>query len=272
VGVELAIAPSPLGDVKAGLSADLDALAAYVGSLNAFDVSPNRPGASTLSAAAADGRLAFMANNCAACHNGNAFTRSAIDNPADVGTIKTTSGQRLYGTLTGIDVPTLRDVWATAPYLHDGSAATLEAAITAHTTLSVPVADVPQLAAYLREIGSDEGPAPVADTTPPTVTATSPSSGATGIGRSTNISATFSEAMDPATIGTATFELRGPGNVLLAATVTWSATNGRATLNPNSRLAASTPYTVTVRGGASGAKDMAGNALAANRVWSFTTR
>ena len=42
----------------------------------------------------------------------------------NVGTIKPTSGQRLGATLTGIDPPTLRDVWATAPYLHDGSAAT----------------------------------------------------------------------------------------------------------------------------------------------------
>ena len=261
-----------LGDAKAGLSADLDALAAYVGSLNTFDASPHRPGASTLSAAAADGRLAFMANNCAACHSGNAFTRSGIDNPADVGTIKATSGQRLYGALTGIDVPTLRDVWASAPYLHDGSAATLEAAIAAHSTLGVPAADGPRLAAYLREIGSDEGPAPAPDITPPAVTATSPASGATSVGRSTNINATFSEAMNPATVAAATVELRGPGNLLVPAAVTWSANNNRAALNPNARLAASTTYTVTVRGGAGGVEDVAGNALPANVVWSFTTR
>jgi Bacterial Ig-like domain len=101
-----------------------------------------------------------------------------------------------------------------------------------------------------------------------------PASGATNVGRSNNITATFSEAMDPATITAATFELRGPGNTLVPSTVSWSATNRRAILNPNLALAARTTYTATVRGGATDprVKDLAGNALAANVSWSFTTR
>jgi YVTN family beta-propeller protein len=150
----------PLGDAKAGLSADLDALAAYVGSLNSFDPSPNRPSATTLSALAAEGRQVFINSNCASCHGGAAFSRSSIDNPADIGTLKSTSGQRLFGALSGIDVPTLRDVWATAPYLHDGSAATIDAAITAHAGHGLASADVSRLVAYLRELGGDEGAAP----------------------------------------------------------------------------------------------------------------
>ena len=61
--------------------------------------------------------------------------------------------------------------------------------------------------------------------------------------------------------------------MLIPAVVTWSATNRRATLDPNPTLAASTIYTVTVRGGATDprVKDVAGNALAANQTWSFTT-
>jgi YVTN family beta-propeller protein len=153
----------PLGDAKAGQSSDLDALAAYVASLNVFDSSPHRPSASSLSTTAAEGRNVFIAANCGtACHSGAAFTRSALgsDNPADIGTIKASSGTRLAGTLAGIDVPTLRDVWATAPYLHDGSASTLEAAITAHAGHGLASADVTRLAAYVREIGRDEGAAP----------------------------------------------------------------------------------------------------------------
>jgi hypothetical protein len=152
----------PLGDAKAGLSTDLDALAAYVGSLTAFDISPNRPAAATLSTAGAEGRQVFIDHNCGkSCHSGAAFTRSGLDNPIDIGTIKATSGQRLGGALTGIDVPTLRDAWATGPYLHDGSAATLEAAITAHLGQTVASADQARLAAYLRELGSEEGAAPI---------------------------------------------------------------------------------------------------------------
>ncbi len=150
----------PLGDGKAGVSADLDALAAYVTSLNTFAPSPFRPSASTLTSAASTGQALFASLNCAGCHSGTAFTRSGLDNPADIGTLKATSGLRLNGALTAIDVPTLRDVWATAPYLHDGSAATLEAAIAAHAGLLATASDIGNLAAYLREAGSDESTAP----------------------------------------------------------------------------------------------------------------
>jgi len=150
----------PLGDAKAGQSADLDALAAYVASLNAFDAAPARPSAGALSSAAADGRTVFIEKNCAACHGGPNFTRSAVDNPADIGSLKPTSGLRLNATLTGIDVPTLRDVWATAPYLHDGSAPTLADAVRAHRNVAITDADITRVVAYLREIGSDEAAAP----------------------------------------------------------------------------------------------------------------
>jgi hypothetical protein len=115
--------------------------------------------------------------------------------------------------------------------------------------------------------------APV-DTTAPTVTAVSPVEGATGVGRSANITATFSEAMSPATISTATFELRTAAGATVAATVSYSATNRRATLNPVASLGARVTYTVVVRGGSAGPRvtDAAGNALAADRVWTFTTR
>lgn len=150
----------PLGTTKAGVSADLDALAAYVASLSSFDPSPYRQTTGALSPLASEGRQVFTTQNCAACHGGTAFTNSGSNNPANVGTIKPSSGQRLGALLTGIDVPTLRDVWATAPYLHDGSAPTLDAAVRAHNNVSLSDADVARVVAYLREIGSDEASAP----------------------------------------------------------------------------------------------------------------
>jgi hypothetical protein len=45
----------------------------------------------------------------------------------NVGTYKLTSGNRLGAALPGLDTPTLKGVWQTAPYFHDGSAATLQA-------------------------------------------------------------------------------------------------------------------------------------------------
>src|SRR5262249_2674284 len=78
----------------------------------------------------------------------------------NIGTLKPSSGQRLGGPLTGIDIPTLRDVWRTGPYLHDGSATTLDDAVLAHNTVSITSADLTSLVQSLKEIGSDEMIAP----------------------------------------------------------------------------------------------------------------
>ncbi|MFN0122626.1 MAG: discoidin domain-containing protein, partial [Blastocatellia bacterium] len=150
----------PLGDRKTGISADLDALAAYVASLGSFAQSPYRAsGALTTDAAA--GREIFRAANCAQCHSGAAFTESGAATLRNIGTIKPSSGTRLGAALTGIDTPTLRDIWATAPYLHDGSAATLESAVRAHVGVSFADADMLKLVAYLQQIGGEETTAPV---------------------------------------------------------------------------------------------------------------
>jgi YVTN family beta-propeller protein len=150
-----------LGDKKAGISSDLDALAAYVASLNQFAPSPLRPNATLLSGNGAAGKALFQTLGCGACHSGSAFTGSGVNNPMDIGTIKPTSGQGSGRALVGIDVPTLRDVWQTAPYLHDGSASTLSAAVRAHRGISIGNADLSKLVAYLQEIGSDEVTSPV---------------------------------------------------------------------------------------------------------------
>ena len=146
----------PLGTAKAGVSTDLDALAAYLTSLNSFDASPWRSGGA-LTAQASDGRAIFAAR-CVSCHGGTAFSDSSGNVLRNVGTLKPSSGQRLGATLSGIDTPTLRDVWQSAPYLHDGSAATVEDAIRAHTTVTPALAatDVDALAAFVRQIGGQE--------------------------------------------------------------------------------------------------------------------
>ncbi len=144
----------PLGDPKAGSSADLDALAAYVASLNAFDASPYRTATGALTSAATAGKTLFTSMNCGRCHSGAAFTGSGANTLLDIGTIKPSSGSRNGGALTGIDVPTLRDVWASAPYLHDGSAATLGDAVRAHSGVTVTDANLASLIAYLQQIGA----------------------------------------------------------------------------------------------------------------------
>ncbi len=123
---------APLGEPKAGLSADLDALAAYVATLDTFPRSPFRNADGTLTDAAIRGRDLFTTPDwgCLDCHSGPQLTDSAFLTPGvpllhDVGTLTDASGQRLGGPLEGLDTPTLHELWNSAPYLHDGSAATL---------------------------------------------------------------------------------------------------------------------------------------------------
>ncbi|MEM0895847.1 MAG: carbohydrate-binding protein, partial [Verrucomicrobiota bacterium] len=149
----------PLGAPKAGLSTDLDALNAYLESLNEFEDSPHRESNGDLTAEALQGKAVFAANNCAQCHSGDAFTDSPNGGFHDIGTLKSVSGQRLGSTLTGIDTPTLRGLWDGAPFLHDGSAPTLQAAISAHSGITLTSTELNQLAAYLKQIdGTEPGP------------------------------------------------------------------------------------------------------------------
>ena len=82
------------------------------------------------------------------------------------------------------------------------------------------------------------------------------------------LTASFSEAMDPATVTASAFELRDGANNLVSAVVIYDAGTHTATLDPTSLLAHSTTYTALVRGGATDprVKDLAGNALAISKI------
>jgi hypothetical protein len=111
-----------------------------------------------------------------------------------------------------------------------------------------------------------------ADVVAPTVVSRTPAVGATGVSAGTQVTATFSEAMRAATLTTTTMTLVRQGTTTtLAGTVSYNPTTFTATLTPAAALTASTIYTATVKGGASGALDLAGNPLAADTSWSFTT-
>ena len=99
----------------------------------------------------------------------------------------------------------------------------------------------------------------------PTLNSTDPINNGTDVIRNKVISLNFSEKMDPVTINTSTFTLK-QGTTAVAGTVAYSGT--KATFTPSSVLAVTTNYTATIT---TGAKDLAGNALASNTVWSFTT-
>jgi hypothetical protein len=117
-----------LGPPNRGLSADLDALAAYANS-HAWPLSPHAKNG--LSAAAQRGKALFYSSEtrCATCHRGPLYTDSTFQHPRshDVGTGQDDPSEKLG---PGYDTPSLLGVYRTAPYLHHGKAESLRDVLT----------------------------------------------------------------------------------------------------------------------------------------------
>ena len=103
------------------------------------------------------------------------------------------------------------------------------------------------------------------DSTAPTVTTTNPLNAATGVCENKTVNATFSEDIDQATLTNLTFTVSGKTGLITYDPITFI-----ASFNPDTDFLPGI-YTATIKGGASGVKDLAGNALAVDKVWSFTT-
>jgi hypothetical protein len=117
-------------------------------------------------------------------------------------------------------------------------------------------------ASYAWQFTTGEAP----DITPPTVLATFPALNAGAVVMNTAVAVTFSEAIDPATINAQTFILMKDGATQVAGSATYFGTT--ALFRPTGNLLAGASYTVKITGGV---KDLAGNALAEDFTWGFTT-
>ncbi len=102
------------------------------------------------------------------------------------------------------------------------------------------------------------------DTQPPRVSSRSPSAGATGVSTNIQVTASFSEPVQPASIA---FVLRDAANAIVPASLSYNAGTRTVTLVPQVTLSHSKTYTATV----SAAADLAGNLLNPPIVWSFST-
>ena len=150
---DFAATSDPLGAPKAGMSPDLDALGAYLASLTEVAESPHRPDAAQLSAQAIQGRADFATHGCVDCHLGAQLTDSPSAARHDIGTLDAASGLRLGAALDGFDTPGLVGAWQSPPFLHDGSAQSLQEAISAHQSANaLPTATLDALAQFLVEL------------------------------------------------------------------------------------------------------------------------
>lgn len=139
----------------------LDALAAYQNTLltpqSAFDLWL-QGAADAISQEALDGYQIFKSLGCVSCHQGvnvggNLFQQSGVYN------VLSDPARPM------VRVPSLRNVATTAPYFHDGSAATLSEAVgkmaRAQLDRDVPDADVHRIVAFLESLTGRYGGHPV---------------------------------------------------------------------------------------------------------------
>jgi hypothetical protein len=173
-------------------------------------------------------------------------------------TLKATAGASVTGTVT---------------YVPAGSVATFAPAAslasnTAYTaTITTGVMDLNGTAMTVNYVWTFTT-ATIPVTTAPTVTSTIPANLATLVPLNQIVSATFSKAMNPATINGGTFTLTGPGTTAVTGLVAYAAVGNTLVFTPTANLAPSTLFTATIT---TGVTDLAGNALASNYVWTFTT-
>lgn len=110
--------------------------------------------------------------------------------------------------------------------------------------------------------------AQVQDQTPPTVTSTTPANGESDVTTSRFITAIFSEPMDSSTITASTFTVSDINSNSLEGTVSYNDTTNTAIFTPSVVMALATTYTATIT---TGARDIAGNNMASDYSWSFST-
>src|SRR5439155_8562888 len=89
----------------------------------------------------------------------------------------------------------------------------------------------------------------IPDTTTPTVSAIVPADANIGVAINQRTTVTFSEAMDPATIGTNSFFLTGPGQTAVTGTVDYDVASKTATFTPSTDPTPNTSYTASLTTG-----------------------
>jgi len=144
-------------------------------------------------------------------------------------------------------------------------ASVLDASTLYTATVSVGVTDGagnPQHAAFVWSFTTGT----TVDTTAPTVLSNLPIDGAISVANNRELNVNFSEAMDATTLNAASFTLAGPATTSVAGTVTYAGL--RATFTPSAPLPLDTLFHASLT---TGARDLAGNPLAADLAWTFTT-
>jgi uncharacterized protein (TIGR03437 family) len=203
-----------------------------------------------------NGALAAPINAALTATFSEGMDPATIISPALTFTLKnnTLGGAAVLGTVTYVGVTA---TFTPSANLIPGDNYTATITAAAKDPAGVALAPAPYVWTFIAGAG--------ADITPPTVSSTVPADHAIGVPVGNALSATFSKAMNPATITTATFTLK-QGVTPVAGSVIYAGVT--ATFTPTANLASNLPYTATITPGVT---DLAGNAMLFPFSWGFTT-
>ena len=193
----------------------------------------------------------------------SAIVDATFSRPLDPATVKAANFTLAAPNGTLVPATVTYDSNAQIATLSPNSALALSTTYTAKLSTSITAIDGVPLSAAVTWTFTTAAQVPA----PPTVAVRSPGSGATGVDRSTTVTATFSRAMDPSTLTATTFTLAA-GTQTVQASVSYNTSSNTATLSPNAPLVLSTTYTATIAGTARAAD---GTALGSAASWSFRT-
>ena len=175
------------------------------------------------------------------------------------------------GSRTAVFTPTA----ALAPLTTYTATITTAATDLAGNALAGNQAPLPAASNYIWTFTTAAGPAPAGNVS---VLSTNPAAGAVNVCTNATINATFNAPsglrIDPLTVNSTTFAVTGPGATsVTASSIVLDVATGRiATFTPMNALTSGVLYTATIKGGASGVKDLAipANAMVGDFTWTFT--
>jgi fibronectin type 3 domain-containing protein len=196
--------------------------------------------------------------------NPAATVRATFSRGMDATTLTSSSYTLLAPDGTQVPAAVTYDSTTNTAILTPNAALAFSARYTAQLAGTVRATDGTSLAAPVKwAFTTAAQPSP-----PPTVTAISPTNGATNVPRDTTVRLTFSRAMDASTLTTTSLTLRTSTGTVVAANVSYDTATTTAVLTPTQALTGGATYTVRLEATVAAAD---GTPVASAQTWTFTT-
>jgi hypothetical protein len=225
-----------------------------------YQRTPNKSRARKIISFFSVGSVLLLMTACPVALKVPAVNESGL-NGSDVGN---TIPESPAATATAVSTPVPRQAFSASPVSSPAVTAPAQNPAMSPSASTIPSAS----ATPTSELSSSPGSGDTSSG-PFQVTYTSPAASAADVTGNQVISATFNRTIDPTSITDKTFTLTGPGTIPVVGIFSNEVNSNTVTFDPVNDLEPNVTYTATIK---TGAKDIAGNQLVTDYVWTFTTK